>query len=153
MRQKSSERAMVRNKTPEMRDARSRYMLNNLGKNGFYVSPHQIEIYNSLIPYLGTDSIELEVIFDMKDTRFQSEFGQRWIRVDLFHKSSGVIVEVDGRSHYKTVKKDTCRDETLRNLGYQVIRVKNEEVRDDFSRKQFMLQALREVINRESIIL
>lgn len=150
MRRKSSERAIIRNKTTLMKDARSKYMKSNTSKNGFFTSPHQLVLYNYLIPYLGADTIDLEVVLSTKGTKLESEFGQSRIRVDLIHKSSGVIIEVDGYSHNDIIEKDKCRDETLRNLGYHIIRIKNEEIYDNFSRKQAMLQILREVINRES---
>ena len=41
-----------------------------------------------------------------------------------------VILEIDGRHHYKgdTIKKDRVRDEYLESIGYVVVRVKNNEV-------------------------
>ena len=142
------ESIIKRNKTPEMRNARYQYLMSNLGKNGFYISPHQRELYNNLTPYLGTDSIELEVVFDMKDTKLQSEFWQRWIRVDLLHKSSGVIVEVDGRSHRRTVEKDKCRDKALKDKGFFVVRVTNDEITKNL--REVTLNTLSTIYNKAS---
>ena len=48
--------------------------------------------------------------------------------VDFFSKDLKLIIEVDGEIHKYQKKKDKQREEKLKELGYSVIRFKNEEI-------------------------
>lgn len=50
-----------------------------------------------------------------------------WI-VDFYDYGTGTIIEVDGSSHQDRAAEDQERDAILRDAGYRVIRVSNEEV-------------------------
>jgi very-short-patch-repair endonuclease len=52
----------------------------------------------------------------------QVVLGGRYI-VDFFAPSVGLVVEVDGGVHRARRSADARRDETLRRLGYRVVRV------------------------------
>jgi very-short-patch-repair endonuclease len=50
---------------------------------------------------------------------------------DFFCKKLKLVLEVDGLSHFYKVEKDLQRDEKLNSHGYKVLRVFEEEVRND----------------------
>jgi very-short-patch-repair endonuclease len=52
----------------------------------------------------------------------QVPLGKRYI-VDFFAPSVGLVVEVDGGVHRGSCAADRRRNETLRRLGYRVVRV------------------------------
>jgi very-short-patch-repair endonuclease len=52
----------------------------------------------------------------------QMPLGKRYI-VDFFAPSVGLVVEVDGGVHRGSCAADRRRNETLRRLGYRVVRV------------------------------
>ena len=49
--------------------------------------------------------------------------------VDFICRKLDLIIEVDGYSHQFKTKKDKERDEHLGRLGYQIIRIKEGEIR------------------------
>ena len=50
-----------------------------------------------------------------------------------------VVIEIDGRSHNKSVEYDKERDERFEEMGYVVLQFKNEETR---KRKEFLQKLL-----------
>lgn len=58
---------------------------------------------------------------------------------DLLFEDCKVVIEIDGRSHNKRVEYDTERDERFEEMGYVVLRFKNEETR---KRKEFLQKLL-----------
>jgi very-short-patch-repair endonuclease len=62
--------------------------------------------------------------------RRQVVLARRFI-VDCFAPSIGLVVEVDGRCHERSRGRDARRDETLRGLGYHVLRVAAQDVVHD----------------------
>ena len=54
--------------------------------------------------------------------------------VDFFCASAKLVVELDGTQHYddKGLKKDSDRDEFLRNCGYTVKRYSNRDIHQNF---------------------
>lgn len=61
--------------------------------------------------------------------RRQVEIGRRY-HVDFCFHASGLIIEVDGDTHYvgNAPERDQIRDAFLEGEGYQVLRVPNREV-------------------------
>lgn len=53
--------------------------------------------------------------------------------VDFYCHKAMLVIEVDGRDHNQTEKKnnDEVRDIEMKELGLKVLRIKNEEVIDD----------------------
>ena len=53
---------------------------------------------------------------------------------DFYCASHRLIVEIDGDSHYTAAGKahDASRDESLRRLGFRILRFTNEDVRQRF---------------------
>ena len=148
MRDIASKRIAAYNQTDKMRDVRSRYMIDNMSKKGCYISPHHRKLYNNLSPFLDSSALEIEVFFDMVGTRFSAKYNQRWIRVDLLHRISGIIIEIDGNTHYKIIEKDECRDEVLNEQGYVVKRVRNEAI--DENVKDVALSLLDLIVAKET---
>jgi len=58
---------------------------------------------------------------------------------DLLFEDCKVVIEIDGRSHNKRVEYDKERDERFEEMGYVVLRFKNEETR---KRKEFLQKLL-----------
>ena len=50
---------------------------------------------------------------------------------DFYCHSANLIVEVDGEVHQYQIEKDQERDQNLNDKGLKVIRIKNEEIRND----------------------
>ncbi len=50
---------------------------------------------------------------------------------DFACRERKIIVELDGESHDHKTEEDRARDQTLRDLGWQVIRFTNEDVISD----------------------
>jgi very-short-patch-repair endonuclease len=59
--------------------------------------------------------------------RRQVVLGNRFI-ADFVAPACGLIVEVDGLYHARRIAADARRERALRRLGFQVLRVKEEEV-------------------------
>ncbi len=61
--------------------------------------------------------------------------------VDFYCASEKLIIEVDGSVHDTPEAKasDKVRDETLQHLGYEIIRIRNEEV---FEQPEQVLQRI-----------
>lgn len=54
--------------------------------------------------------------------------------VDFYCPDVGLIIEVDGRSHFGREAEDAARQRTLEALGYAVLRVTNDDVLADLDR-------------------
>ncbi len=54
--------------------------------------------------------------------------------VDFFCEQAGLVVEVDGASHFPRPARDRARDAMLRAAGLRVLRVPNREVLDHSGR-------------------
>jgi len=52
---------------------------------------------------------------------------------DFFCHALGLIIEIDGPIHEKQKIYDQARDKTLNDLGYKVLRLKNEQINEEFS--------------------
>jgi len=50
--------------------------------------------------------------------------------VDFYCHEKKLVVEIDGKIHNQQKEEDKHREEILRNLGYHIIRFKNEELHD-----------------------
>ena len=48
--------------------------------------------------------------------------------VDFYCHEKKLIIELDGGYHIKTRRQDQLRDQILSSMGYQVLRIKNEEL-------------------------
>jgi len=66
--------------------------------------------------------------------QFNRQFAMRLngmgIIVDFICRSLKLIIEIDGYSHRFKTKEDQERDEKLTNMGYYVLRFKEQEVRN-----------------------
>ncbi|WP_309379135.1 endonuclease domain-containing protein [Paludisphaera borealis] len=51
--------------------------------------------------------------------------------VDFLHAVSGVVIELDGRSHDDRFEHDAARQLWLEGRGYHVLRIANDDVLDD----------------------
>lgn len=51
-----------------------------------------------------------------------------WFVVDFLHEDKKIVIEVDGPDHLQKVDKDNQRDNILKDKGFFVLRVTNEEV-------------------------
>ena len=58
---------------------------------------------------------------------------------DLLFEDCKVVIEIDGWSHLKSVEYDKERDDRFKEMGYVVLRFKNEETR---KRKEFLQKLL-----------
>jgi len=52
---------------------------------------------------------------------------------DFFCHALGLIIEIDGPIHEKQKMYDQARDKTLNELGYKVLRLKNEQINEELS--------------------
>ncbi|MGM0622265.1 MAG: endonuclease domain-containing protein, partial [Bacteroidota bacterium] len=52
--------------------------------------------------------------------------------VDFFSKELKLVIEIDGEIHKYQKRKDKIREERIRNLGYSVIRFRNEDILHEF---------------------
>ncbi|MBW7466040.1 endonuclease domain-containing protein [Pontibacter aydingkolensis] len=61
--------------------------------------------------------------------------------VDFYCASEKLVIEVDGSVHDtpEAIANDKVRDETLQNLGYKVVRIRNSEV---FAQPEQILQRI-----------
>jgi very-short-patch-repair endonuclease len=49
---------------------------------------------------------------------------------DFFCQALGLILEIDGPIHEKQKSYDQARDKILNDLGYNILRLKNEQIKD-----------------------
>lgn len=54
--------------------------------------------------------------------------------VDFYCHQAAAIVELDGEVHARQVEHDASRDEILALRGFRILRLRNEEVRQDLKR-------------------
>ncbi len=52
--------------------------------------------------------------------------------VDFFSKELKLVIEIDGEIHKYQKRKDKIREEKIKNLGYSVIRFRNEDILHEF---------------------
>ena len=66
--------------------------------------------------------------------------------IDFYCASEKLVIEVDGSVHDTpvAVANDQLRDETLQQLGYKVIRIRNSEV---FEQPEVVLQKIATIFN------
>ena len=63
--------------------------------------------------------------------KFRRQHPIRQFIVDFYCAEACLVVEVDGATHAASVHQDQARDEIIRSLGMQVLRVSNEAVLHD----------------------
>lgn len=51
--------------------------------------------------------------------------------VDFYCHSAGLVIEVDGDAHRRTLEEDASRDAALRSLGLRVVRIPARDVERD----------------------
>ncbi len=64
--------------------------------------------------------------------------------VDFYCRDKKLIIEVDGEIHDFQKENDSLRQEFLEELGYAVLRIKNEEIIDDLKK---VLEKIKSSIN------
>ena len=55
-----------------------------------------------------------------------------WYIVDFFCAELGLIIEIDGNSHYFKAEEDAIRQENLEKMGYTIVRFEEGEVLNQF---------------------
>jgi very-short-patch-repair endonuclease len=65
---------------------------------------------------------------------------KRAFYADFYCPEKKLIIELDGKGHDNQTEYDTKRDNILHNLGYRVLRIKNEELEYN------MLKVLQKII-------
>ena len=63
--------------------------------------------------------------------KFRRQFVIRPYVVDFYCPEANPVVEVDGESHDRQLRRDRSRDRFLRSRGLRVLRVTNDDVMDD----------------------
>jgi very-short-patch-repair endonuclease len=66
---------------------------------------------------------------------------QRFFIVDFCCQEHKLIIEIDGKIHLNQIEYDQYRDLILFELGYRVIRVSDERIKEDF--ETFLVDTLR----------
>jgi very-short-patch-repair endonuclease len=69
-----------------------------------------------------------KTIVRQKPIIFYSGNYKMYFVADFFCMESKLIIEVDGKIHEHQKEYDKVRDTTLQNLGYRIIRIKNETI-------------------------
>lgn len=66
------------------------------------------------------------------EPQYAFEYKNSFIMVDIIIPQSRLIIEVDGKHHYKGEKliEDIERDNFLKNLGFKVMRIMNDELKE-----------------------
>lgn len=62
---------------------------------------------------------------------FQWDGIKRFLIADFYCREAGMIVELDGAIHDKRKDHDDARDYTLKGLGFDVLRFRNEKIKSD----------------------
>jgi very-short-patch-repair endonuclease len=78
--------------------------------------------------------------------RRQHVVGEHFI-ADLYHHHNRLIIELDGSIHDEPDQHeyDVFRQETLERLGYQIVRIRNEQIENDL---EATLDLIKESLNR-----
>jgi very-short-patch-repair endonuclease len=73
--------------------------------------------------------------------QYHFEYNNSFILVDLLIPKTKTVIEVDGKHHYRGQKliDDAKRDMYLKSIGFRVIRIENDEVRNMDAAKLFEL--------------
>ncbi len=66
--------------------------------------------------------------------KFQYDGRDRVLFADFFCHDQKLIIELDGSSHETKREQDILRDEVCENMGYQVLRFKNNEVSENIDK-------------------
>jgi len=56
---------------------------------------------------------------------------QRFFIADFYCHEAGLIVELDGAIHMQRKDYDNARDHVLQGLGLRIIRIKNQDIKDN----------------------
>ena len=67
----------------------------------------------------------------LKGIKFRRQQVIQGFIVDFYCHKAGLVIEVDGGVHEDQVEYDSERDKVLEGLDLRIMRVKNEEIRDD----------------------
>ncbi|MGB3641223.1 MAG: endonuclease domain-containing protein [Rivularia sp. (in: cyanobacteria)] len=54
--------------------------------------------------------------------------------IDFYCHATALVIEIDGKIHENQIEYDTERDKVLSARGLRLLRIKNEEVRDNIDR-------------------
>ncbi len=65
--------------------------------------------------------------------RFRRQHSFGGFILDFYCFQARLIIELDGKSHNLRKEYDRDRDRYFKQLGYETLRIKNEEIRDDVS--------------------
>ncbi|MDN4164753.1 endonuclease domain-containing protein [Cytophagales bacterium LB-30] len=102
---------------------------------------HYNKNLKSFARQLRKDPTRAEIRMWQNVLRNKQMMGYRFLRqraidkyiVDFFCKELKLIIEIDGITHQweEVAKKDVIREDRLRELGYQMLRFTDDEVKDD----------------------
>ncbi len=68
--------------------------------------------------------------------------------VDFFAPNLGLIIEIDGSSHYSKPEYDFFRQEKLKELGFDILRFSEGEVLNQLDEVKLKIQYTLEVLNK-----
>ncbi len=54
--------------------------------------------------------------------------------IDFYCHATALVIEIDGKIHDNQIEYDTERDKVLSARGLRLLRIKNEEIRDNIDR-------------------
>lgn len=138
---------------PEVLKIRAEQLRQRCQCHGFTVPQAQIRFFDYLLPYFSSNELKMEKYISVANTKLDHKYNLEWVRLDVVHESTGLVIEVDGRSHNKKEVKiyDQDRDQVLKDLGYKTYRIRNEDVYDPVVRKNFIKMCLDLVITVENL--
>jgi leucyl-tRNA synthetase len=64
---------------------------------------------------------------------YDTENNESFFIADFFCQEKKLVIEIDGKIHYKMAKNDSIRSEILANLGLHIIRFENDEIENDMA--------------------
>ncbi|TRX70568.1 endonuclease domain-containing protein [Carboxylicivirga sp. M1479] len=107
---------------------------------------------------LRNDSTNGEIILWKEALRASKMYGYQFNRqfaidnyiVDFVCRKLRLIIEVDGYSHQFKTGKDKLRDNNLKQLGYQVLRIDEYDIKKDLNNVIRVIETI--VEERENII-
>ncbi len=70
----------------------------------------------------------------LKNLKFRRQHPCAKFILDFYCHEKRMVIELDGKVHKTQKEKDDSRTDALREMGFKVIRFRNEEVTDDIER-------------------
>ena len=88
--------------------------------------------------YILKDICDTENLTLKNQKIFYNQYKNKWYITDFYIDELKLIIEIDGKSHIKSIVYDSVRTEFLESIGNKVVRFWNSEVEERYFREKLL---------------